>query len=236
MQKKKFIPHGTSILAGNLEVNRVFSRFKSFPIGTQTSCTRHWPDLSCEEMDSRLMSQNTLVEPAPETKSKLRIFTLYADFPAGIRAKHLARQIAPLAGEDFPITTEMWKLDSVTPIGPIRNMIAQEAGESDILLISTSSVDQPDPKFVQWLSSLVNWKANRLVSGLLIGLLGDREHWVSEKNAMVDQLAGFAQQTKMDFVWRSPANDSGDGAHWITHDLARLLDRKKSLHRPLPVI
>jgi hypothetical protein len=172
------------------------------------------------------MNTNALIEPVSSAKGRLRLFTLYADYPAGIRARRLAAQVRRLATQ-WDVAAEMWKLDSVAPVGPIREMIAQEAGESDVLLIAVSSVAGPDPALVEWLGSLVNWKANRLVPGLLVGLLGDEERDVEAENVMADQLAAFAQKTQMNFAWQTAGRDAFLDSDWLAADLEKLLERKK---------
>ncbi len=173
------------------------------------------------------MHTNTITEPRVAAKPKLRWFTLYADFPAGIRARHLLNRATPLIGGEWEISAEMWKLDSVAPAGPIHQMIAQEAGESDVLLIAVSSVDQPDSDVTRWLESLVNWKANRIVPGLLAGFLGDADHEVDEENWMVNCLAAFAQRTQMEFAWSGGGRDSVIEATWLKPGLETLLTRKR---------
>ena len=174
------------------------------------------------------MHTNTFIEPPALTRAKLRLFTLYADFAAGIRARRLVNQTAKIIGSDWEFAAEMWKLDSVAPVGPIREMIAQEAGESDVLLIAISSPDQPDSDVAQWLHSLVNWKANRLIPGLLVGLLGDEEHKVTADTWVVGELAAFASRTQMDLAWRAVGRDFSDEAAWLTGGVEKLLIRKKA--------
>jgi hypothetical protein len=173
------------------------------------------------------MNTNTLIAPAP-AKAKLRFFTLYADFPAGVRAKRLVSRIVSRAGHDWEASTEMWKLDSVTPIAAIRDLIAQEAGESDVLLIASSAMDQPEPAVVHWLNSLVNWKLNRPLPGLLVGLPGNEEQKAGETNWLVEQLAAFARRTQMNFVWRTAGRDAAEDLEWLVIGLERLLERRRS--------
>jgi hypothetical protein len=172
------------------------------------------------------MDMNALIEPKV-ARARLRLFTLYADFPAGMRAKRLARQIAALAGENWEVSAEMWKLDSISPIGAIRDMIAQEAGESDVLAIAISNVDQPEPAITGWLNSLVNWKANRAVPGLLVGLLGDEDRKVAGHNWMVEQLGAFAKRSQMDLAWQAAGKDSSSDSDWLARGVGLLLERKK---------
>ena len=174
------------------------------------------------------MNTNLLIESIATAKGRLRLFTLYADYPAGIRARRLAARVKQLTASEWDVVAEMWKLDSVAPVGPIREMIAQEAGESDVLLIAVSSVSETEPALVDWLSSLVNWKANRLVPGLLVGLLGDDEVTIEENNGTLDQLAAFAQKTQMNFAWQTAGPAAIQDFDWLAADLEKLLERKRA--------
>jgi hypothetical protein len=177
------------------------------------------------------MHTNTLMEPKTGVKAKLRLFALYADFPAGVRAKRLISRIRSLSGQKWELFVELWKLSSVSPVGPIREMIAEEAGESDVLLVVISSVDQPDPGVIRWLDSLVHSKANRPLPGLIIGLPGDEEHKVDETNWFVDYLVQFARKTHMDVAWQTAGHDHAEDGDWLVAGLERLLDRKSSGER-----
>jgi hypothetical protein len=179
------------------------------------------------------MHTNTLIAPEPAAKTKLRLFTLYGDFSAGVRAKRMMSRMTSLAGRDWNVSTEMWKLDSIAPVGFIRDMIAQEAGESDVLVIAASAVSQPEPAVTRWLQTLAPWKANRPGPGLLLGLLGDEEHKVGEANWLVLELAGFAQQARMDVAWHSVGYDRVEDADWPDAALLKLLDRKRAGDRDL---
>jgi hypothetical protein len=167
-----------------------------------------------------------LVESEVERKIPLRCFSLYADYPAGIRAKRLSSQLAAVFGCCSQFSSELWKLDSVAPVGPIRKMIAQEAGEADVLLLAVSS-NQPDAALRQWLKSLIPWKSNRLVAGLLVGLLGDEENQVNDTNWLVQELTAFAQRTGMRLVWQAAGRDSLYDCDWLVSGVECLLHRKQ---------
>jgi hypothetical protein len=152
---------------------------------------------------------------------------LYADFPSVVRLKWLTGQVVKLAGQSWEPHVEMWKLDSVTPNGPIKEMIAQEAGEADVLIIAMSSLDQREPALTQWLDSVVAWKTNCRVPGLLIGLLGDEEHQAGELDWMVSQLGDFARRTQMGFIWRWMDRDAMDDASWLVGSVEALLTERK---------
>jgi hypothetical protein len=178
------------------------------------------------------MQTNTLIAPEPSAKTKLRLFTLYADFSAGVRAKRMMSRLASLA-RDWNVSAEMWKLDSIAPVGPIRDMIAQEAGESDVLVIAVSAVNPPDPAVSGWLQTLLPWKTNRPAPGLLLGLLGDEEHKVGEANWLVTELTTFASHTHMDLAWHWVGFDRVEDADWPDVALTKLLDRKRTGERNL---
>src|SRR5262245_51972231 len=146
------------------------------------------------------MNTNTLIEPAKA--APLRLFTLYADFAAGVRAKRLTARITRAVAPQCQSIVNMWTLNSVGPIGVIGEMIAQEAGEADILLIASSAADRPEPTITGWLESLVNWKLNRVVPGLLIGLLGDGETPVADQSWLRLELTRFAGKTQMSVGWQ----------------------------------
>jgi hypothetical protein len=182
------------------------------------------------------MRPDTLMEPASVLCDKLRLLSLYADYPAGTRAKWLTGQISRRAAPRWKLSAGMWKLDLAASVGRMNEMILQEAVESDLLVISVSSLDQREPLLDQWLHSLVALKANRPVAGLLIGLLGDDEHEAGELEWTVHQLAVFARRTEMDFIWQWMGRDAMYETSWLTVILEQLLTRKESRSNPPPTL
>jgi hypothetical protein len=162
-------------------------------------------------------------------EARLRLFTLYADFPAGIRARHLAGQLGKLSGTECALASEMWKLDSVFPVGPIREMIIEAAAESDLLVIAASHMEVPDEELNAWLNSLVIGKTNRLFPGLLVGLLGDDEHEIVEAHWLVQRLQSFAGEARMNFIWQSADRDSLRNTRWLGDSFEKLLDWKRTV-------
>lgn len=120
----------------------------------------------------------------------------------------------------------MWKLDSIAPVGPIRRMIAQEAGESDVLMIAATVADDPDPAISGWLDTLVNWKLNRSFPGLLVGLMGNEERSLEPSHWLVGQLAQFAKRTGMDFVWHRMDRELSEDCGWLQSSMDRLMKQK----------
>jgi hypothetical protein len=171
------------------------------------------------------MNTNTLIAPA-KAAHPLRIFTLYADFAAGVRAKRLTARITRAVTPQRQSIVNMWTLNSVGPIGVIGEMIAQEAGESDLLVIASSIVDRPDPTITGWLESLVNWKLNRIVPGLLIGLLGDGESLVADQSWLRVELSRFAEKTQMFLGWHFAGGDIDDTYRLLAPQVDKVLADK----------
>jgi hypothetical protein len=174
------------------------------------------------------MNSNTLIEPRSVTKARLRWFTVYADYPAAIRAKHLAAGVSRSISHEWQLSAEMWKLDCIAPVGSIRELIMQEAADADVLLLAISALESPDSAVIQWLQSLVEWKANRAFPGLLVGLFGDEDHKVAEKNWMVEQLSLFAGRTQMSFAWHASGQEFVEDSSWLDVELENFLARKRA--------
>src|SRR5208282_6219451 len=99
------------------------------------------------------MNTDTFVEQETVVNGKLRLFSLYVDFAASVHAKWAAGAITKLAGPRWQSSTEMWNLDALTASEPIRKMIAGDAADADVLVIAASSLDQREPKLIEWLAS-----------------------------------------------------------------------------------
>ena len=126
------------------------------------------------------MNAETMVEPKLVVDRRLRLFSLYVDFASAIRARWATGQITGLAGERWKTSTEMWNLDSLTTSEPIWKMITQDAAQADVLIVAMSSLERRTPELIPWLDSLTVCKANRPVSGLFIGLLGEEDQPAGE--------------------------------------------------------
>ncbi len=162
-----------------------------------------------------------------QTDGSLAVFVLYADFAAGIRGKRLSRVIGKIAA-NVRVSSELWKLDSISPAGIIRRMIAQQAAEADILVIADSMPAGPNPRLNEWLESLVNWKAHRIFPGTLVGLLGDEEHAVDATDWSVNELAAFARKTRMHWRWSSGAREAWENGEWLTEVIERTCEEKRA--------
>jgi hypothetical protein len=173
------------------------------------------------------MHTETLVEPELVTNGRLRLFSLYVDFAAAIRARWATGQITGLAGGHWKSCAEMWNLDSLAASNPIRKMINQDAADADVLIVAMSSLDRRTPELIEWLDSLTVCKANRPFSGLFIGLLGNEDQPADELDWTVKQFLRCAQRTDRDFIWRWMENDAMTDADWLTDSVEALLTRKQ---------
>jgi hypothetical protein len=175
------------------------------------------------------MHLNTVLDAETATGRALRTFSLYVDYPAGLRAKWAAAQIAKLAGKRWEVSGQIWKLDSFVTAGSIKKLIGEEAAQADVLLVAFSSLDQPEQAVIDWLESLAPAdKTTAGAGGLLVGLLGDDDHWVSARDGMVKQLATIARRRNLDFAWHWMGRDVMDEPGWLTGRVEQLLDRKQS--------
>ena len=164
------------------------------------------------------------------TDGKLRLFSLYVDFAAAVRARWAASQISRLAGGHWKTSSEMWNLDSLTASESIRKMILQDAADADVLVVAMSSLDRRELELVRWMDSLAAVKANRPVSGLYIGLLGDEASRAKELDWTVKQFLRSAGHLDRDFIWRWMDREATEELDWLAESVAALLTRKQPVH------
>jgi hypothetical protein len=174
------------------------------------------------------MHSETLIERERVIYGRLRLFSLYLDSAAAVRARWATSQIARLAGERWRSSTEMWNLNSLFASDPIRTMITQDAAEADVIVVAMSSLDRRMPELIQWLDSLTACKANRPVFGLLVGLFGEEDQPAGELDWTVEQFLGCAQRNGRDFIWCWMRQEAmADGGGWLADGVEVLLSRKQ---------
>ncbi len=174
------------------------------------------------------MHSETLIEREMVIFGKLRLFSLYLDSAAAMRARWATGQIARLAGERWKSSTEMWNLNSLFASDPIRTMITQDAAEADVIVVAMSSLDRRIPELIQWLDSLTACKATRPVFGLLVGLFGEEDQPAGELDWTVEQFLGCAQRNGRDFIWCWMTPEAmTDGGGWLADSVEVLLSRKQ---------
>ena len=147
------------------------------------------------------MHADTLIERERVICGRLRLFSLYLDSDAAVRARWATSQIARLAGERWKSSTEMWNFNSRFASDPIRTMITQDAAEADVIVVAVSSLERRMPELIQWLDSLTACKSNRPVFSLLVGLFGEEDQPAGELDWTVEQFLGCAQRNGRDFIW-----------------------------------
>lgn len=60
------------------------------------------------------MVANAVQHSQSTVKGSLRVFSIYADLPASVRARWAYKTICHLAGEDWIVSSELWKIDFLT--------------------------------------------------------------------------------------------------------------------------
>ncbi|MGB7767870.1 MAG: hypothetical protein WBN22_03335, partial [Verrucomicrobiia bacterium] len=94
--------------------------------------------------------------------------------------------------------------------------------------VALSSLDQREPKLVEWLGALAAGKLESPVSGLFIGLLGDEEHEAGELEWTVKQFMGCAQRMGRDFIWHWMGQGAINDTTWLDDNVGKFLSRKQS--------
>ncbi len=174
------------------------------------------------------MHTETFIERETEANGKLHLFSLYVDFAASLHARWTTGTIAKLASPRWKTSAEMWNLDSFHASQPVRKIMIQEATDADVLIVALSSLDQREPKLVEWLGALAAGKLESPVSGLFIGLLGDEEHEAGELEWTVKQFMGCAQRMGRDFIWHWMGQGAINDTTWLDDNVGKFLSRKQS--------
>jgi len=176
------------------------------------------------------MHMETTAGPRTVVNGKLSLFSLYVDFAASAQAKWAAGAITKLAGARWELSAEMWKLDSLNASESIRKMITSDAARSDVLIVAASSLDQREPKLIEWLDSLAP-QSNRVIPGLLVGLLGDEENRSRELGWMAEQFIYCARQMGRRLVLHWMEHDSMSDSEWLAEEVEEFLARRRAVCR-----
>jgi hypothetical protein len=175
------------------------------------------------------MNTETFIKPEMPANTKLRLFSLYVDFAASVRARWASGTITKLVGPRWKTCSETWNLDSFKASQQkIGRIILQDAAAADVLIVALSSLDQREPKLVEWLNALAGRKSQRPSSGLFIGLLGDEDHDAGELRWTVQQFIRCAQKMGMDFIWHWMGQEAISETTWLTDNMEKFLSRKES--------
>jgi len=174
------------------------------------------------------MHSETFIEQDVAANGKLRLFSLYVDFAASAHARWAAGTITKLAGPRWKTSNEMWNLDSLSNSQQVRKIAIQEAVDADVLIVALSSLNQREPKLIEWLEAVVKGKTERPVSGLFIGLLGDDEHEAGELGWTVKQFMRCAQGMGRDFIWHWLGRGAVNDTACLNDSVEKYLSRKQS--------
>jgi hypothetical protein len=161
------------------------------------------------------------VNEAALVDGKLRLLSLYDDIGASGRARSVACAISRLAGPNWQITSEMWKIDTIQVSEPIRQMITNDAENADVIIIASASLTFA---LMQWLDTID--ARNRPVTGLIVGLIGDDETTMMELSRVVEPLIHSAQKMGCDFIWHWMGEGARIDSDWLNGGVEKLLDRK----------
>ncbi len=173
------------------------------------------------------MHTETFLEAETEANAKLRLFCLYVDFPASVRARWASGIITKLVGPRWETSAEIWALDFFQTSQPIREMMFQGAADADVLIVALSPLNQCEPKLMEWLNALAGQKAERPASGLFIGLLGDEDHGAHELEWTVKHFIHCAQKMGRDFIWQWMGQEAIQDNTWLTDNVEKYLSRKQ---------
>ena len=174
------------------------------------------------------MHAETFIEQEAQADEKLRLFSLYVDFAASMRARWVGSTITKLVGPRWNTSSEMWALDFFQTSQSIREMMLQGAIDADVLIVALSSLDRRESELIEWLNTLADKKAELPVSGLFIGLLGDEDHEAGELGWTVKQFIGCAQRMGMDFIWQWMGPEAINDTTWLADNVKKFLSRKQS--------
>lgn len=163
---------------------------------------------------------------------KLHLFSIYTDLGAHKRIKWTAGAIAKLAGQRWPCSSEMWKLDSLMANPRMREMLARDAAKSDVLMVVVGSLEQRRLDLIEWLDSLTPLEPGRF--GLLIGLLGDEDSKAQELDWTAKQLIRCAHRANRKFIWHWMGHHSMEDSDWLTESVDTLAAHKHpAMERPM---
>jgi hypothetical protein len=182
------------------------------------------------------MNTNQLPRHRPTDCGRLRVFSLFLDFPGSIHSRWINSTISQLAGEQWITSTESWNLGSLTMNTSIRNIFTGEAAKADILTVTISSLGYRQHELFDWLGNLATFKNSREGNGMMFGYFGDDEHHQREMDWTVNQFQQSAVSLKREFAWQRMAANGGPDLLWLKSNLNGFLTRKLATQNSSPVI
>lgn len=167
-------------------------------------------------------------------QERLQLLVFYTDFPAGVRAKQLTDKITSLAGHDWKACVQFWKLDSIPKIGPLKGIIVRDASAADVVIMASSAPAQDDPVISAWLKLLAATKSQRLVRGLLVGVLGGETTTAAEMDQLLSTLFLCSCRAQLDFVLQTAGDKSRAGWERMADHFKQMINRKAGGSNQMP--
>jgi hypothetical protein len=180
------------------------------------------------------MEVNLLIHHDKAASRRLRVFSLYLDFPASIRARWANSTVSRLAGDNWVTSTEMWKLDSLAAGPAIRHLFTSEAAKADVLFVAVSSLNHRHHELIAWLETLGSHFTDRPHAGLLIGLFGDDADNNSELTWTVKQCRNCARPMNRAFDWHWMESGAMADDSWLKTSLQPFLAWKHTMTQKGP--
>jgi len=144
------------------------------------------------------MQQTLIYQPSGsadlEVHPALNVVIAYEDFEAGKHAKKTYDYLVENLGQEFQLTSEMWKFD-VLSIPKLREIAVKDALQADIILLSIHSGELPT-HVTAWIESWLGEPGNAMA--LVALFAGGRDDTVQARS-LRSYLAGVAKRAKMEF-------------------------------------
>lgn len=180
------------------------------------------------------MNTSSTTITAPQEKC-LSVFIFYTDFPAGVHAKQVADGLIRLAGTEVDSAVDIWKLDSIPQVGPLKQAILQEARQADVWILACSSPGDRNALIMQWMNALTAPDSGDKAPTLLIGLFAPPISYTPNFTWFLEMFHLFAERASRDFVWQPINRASLKNVGWLADPAGRLWDgefRRHSFRNP----
>lgn len=159
----------------------------------------------------------------------LRQFALYDDFRAGQQARRLAKILWRTFSSETEFCLEMWKGDMVSKLVRVQDVALEGAAEAEVLILSLSEAQVPEPWLYQWFERLTPWRLRFTGGGILIALLGlsptnELEPGCEPEPGLetIAHLSQFARRVGMRFAWQPMCDETPEDFSWALKSLSAI--------------
>lgn len=153
----------------------------------------------------------------PEPKPILKVVALYEDFTSGKRVRATFNALARQFGQDCDFQLNLWRFD-ILRLRQVEEMIAQEANDADLIIVSARHLDLP-AGFKTWLDSWRPAPAGR--DRALVALLKFDEEEADCLSPAYTFLKNFACRANMKFLSQFVPPES----HGVEYSLEQMAQR-----------